>query len=55
MILGVCSWIASSLNIDVTLVRILFVIATIIGFGSPIIVYLILYVIKEFKNKNNYK
>jgi len=51
MILGVCSWLAAHFNIDVTLGRILFVIATIAGFGSPIIVYLILYIIKEYKNK----
>lgn len=49
MILGVCSWIASSLNINVTLVRIVFVIAAIAGFGSPIIVYLILYAVRELK------
>ena len=38
--MGVCAGIASYFNIDVTLVRIAFVLGTIFGFGSLIIIYL---------------
>lgn len=39
---GVCAGIAEYLNVDVTIIRVAFVIATIIGVGSPILIYLIL-------------
>ncbi|QHT67084.1 PspC domain-containing protein [Rhodocytophaga rosea] len=41
-ITGVCGGIAEYLNIDATIIRIIFVIATIVGFGSPVLIYLIL-------------
>lgn len=39
---GVCGGLASWSNIDVTLVRILFILATLVGIGSPIIIYILL-------------
>ena len=45
-ILGVCAWIADKFGLDVGGLRILFVAATVLGLGSPILVYLILYLVK---------
>ena len=45
-ILGVCFWLAEKFDLDVGGLRILFVAATIFGFGSPIIIYFILYLLK---------
>lgn len=42
---GVCGGIARQFNIDPTVVRILVVLATIVGVGSPILVYLLLWVL----------
>ena len=39
-LMGVCSGIAASFGWDATLVRIAFVVGTLIGFGSLLIVYL---------------
>ncbi|MEI6486081.1 MAG: PspC domain-containing protein [Sphingomonadales bacterium] len=41
-LMGVCAGIANYFNIDVTLVRIGFVLAALLGFGSPVLVYLII-------------
>lgn len=49
IILGVCGGLAPHFGIDTTILRILFVIATIFGFGSPIIVYLVLYLVMRFQ------
>lgn len=46
-ILGVCAWLADKYNMDVSLLRIIFVAAAIFGFGSPILIYLILYFVKD--------
>jgi phage shock protein C len=46
-ILGVCSGLADWTNIDVTLLRILFVAATVIGIGSPVIIYVVLAMILD--------
>ncbi len=43
---GVCAWLSARFDIDVTTLRIIFVIATILGIGSPIIIYLILALVK---------
>ena len=48
-LLGVCAWLADKFDLDVGGLRILFVAATIFGFGSPIIIYFILYLIKPSK------
>lgn len=42
VIAGVCGGIAESLDWDSTLVRALFVMLTIMGWGTPILLYLIL-------------
>lgn len=40
--LGVCSGIADYFNMDVTLVRIAWVLGTLLGFGSLILVYFVI-------------
>ncbi|WKN32994.1 PspC domain-containing protein [Porifericola rhodea] len=45
---GVCGGIGEHFGWDATILRIVFVIATIIGFGSPILVYLVLWLIMKF-------
>lgn len=45
-ILGVCAWLADKFGFDVTGVRIVFVLAAILGIGSPVIIYLILALVK---------
>jgi phage shock protein C len=46
-ILGVCAGLSDWSGIDATLMRILFVIATLIGFGSPVLIYIILALILD--------
>lgn len=41
-ILGVCGGLADWTGIDVNIVRILFAAATLIGVGSPILIYILL-------------
>jgi phage shock protein PspC (stress-responsive transcriptional regulator) len=41
-LMGVCAGLANRFGWDVTLVRIAFVLATLFGFGSAIIVYLVI-------------
>jgi phage shock protein C len=41
-ILGVCAGLADWSGIDSTIIRIAFVLATLIGFGSPILIYIAL-------------
>ena len=45
-ILGVCAWLADKFGLDVLGLRILFVAAAVMGLGSPILIYLILYLLK---------
>jgi phage shock protein C len=45
-ILGVCAWLADKFGIDVGGLRILFVAAAVMGLGSPILIYLLLYLLK---------
>ena len=45
-ILGVCSWVSEKFELDVSGIRMLFIIAAILGMGSPILIYLILYLLK---------
>ena len=45
-ILGVCAWLADKFDLDVVGLRVLFLAAAIFGFGSPILIYFILYLIK---------
>ncbi len=46
-ILGVCAGLANWSAIDVTIVRVLFVAATLIGVGSPILIYILLAMILD--------
>jgi phage shock protein C len=41
-ILGVCAGLADWTGIDVTIMRVFFVIATLLGFGSALLVYIAL-------------
>lgn len=45
-ILGVCAWLSDKFELDVTGIRLLFLATTILGFGSPVILYFILYLLK---------
>lgn len=42
MLFGVCGGLAEYFGLDATLVRLVFVFLTIIGVGSPILIYIIL-------------
>lgn len=42
IIFGVCSGIAKSMNIDVTIVRLIFLLLALMGFGMPVIIYIVL-------------
>jgi phage shock protein PspC (stress-responsive transcriptional regulator) len=44
--LGVCAWLADKFGLDVGGMRILFIAAIVLGLGSPILVYFILYLVK---------
>ena len=46
-ILGVCAWLADKFGLDVGGLRILFVAAAVLGLGSPIFIYFILYLVKS--------
>jgi len=52
---GVCSGIANWLNIDPTLVRIIFAIVSFGGFGTGIFIYLVLWVILPARSMDVYK
>jgi len=43
--LGVCAFVADKLSMDVKGIRLLWVLATIFGFGSPVMAYFVIYVI----------
>ena len=45
MIAGVCGGLAAYLNIDSTLIRLLFVLAVLTGFGTGVVLYIILMII----------
>lgn len=45
VIFGVCSGMANELNIDVGWIRLAFAVAALMGFGLPIIIYIILAII----------
>jgi len=44
---GVCGGIANYFGVDTLIVRIAFVVATLVGFGSPILIYLIIALIAD--------
>lgn len=45
---GVCGGLAEFFGINVTVVRVFFVLATFFGFGAPILVYIALFFIMKF-------
>tara|TARA_B100000767_G_scaffold134957_1_gene128017 strand:+ start:865 stop:1029 length:165 start_codon:yes stop_codon:yes gene_type:complete len=45
-IAGVCLWLSNRFGIDLGGLRILFIAAAVLGLGSPILVYFILYLLK---------
>jgi len=51
MIAGVCGGLGEYLDVDSTVVRLLFVLAILAGFGSAILLYLILMVIMPLKSQ----
>lgn len=50
IIFGVCNWIANKIGADVSIVRIAFVLFTILG-GAGILAYLVLWVVKILEEK----
>ncbi len=46
-LMGVCSGIANWANIDVSIVRILWVLAVLFGVGAPVIIYLLIGLIAD--------
>ena len=46
-ILGVCAGLANWANMDPMIVRLIFAVATLIGFGSPILIYIVLAMILD--------
>lgn len=46
-IMGVCSGIANYFGLDVTLVRVAFALGTLLGFGSAVLVYLLIGLIAD--------
>jgi phage shock protein PspC (stress-responsive transcriptional regulator) len=49
IIAGVCGGLAEYFDFNATLVRILFVITTFFGFGAPILIYAVLFIIMKFR------
>ena len=50
-IAGVCAWLAQKFDFDVTIIRLIFVFSTIFGFGSPLLIYIILALVKPDANE----
>ena len=47
--LGVCGGLAEYFGWDTTLLRVLFAIAVVLGIGSPLIVYLVLWLVMRYQ------
>lgn len=45
-LMGVCAWLADRFDLSVTGLRLIWIVAFLFGLGSPIIVYLVLYLVK---------
>lgn len=45
MLAGVCAGVAEHLGVDVTLVRVLTLVGTLLGFGSLLVVYVVLWLL----------
>nr|WP_315456471.1 PspC domain-containing protein [uncultured Sphingorhabdus sp.] len=46
-ILGVCAGLANWTGMDAMIVRLIFAVATLVGFGSPILIYIVLAMILD--------
>ena len=46
-ILGVCAGLANWTGIDAMIIRLIFAAATVIGFGSPVLIYILLAMILD--------
>lgn len=46
-ILGVCAGLANWSGIDAMIIRLIFAVATVIGFGSPVLIYILLAMILD--------
>lgn len=56
MITGVCSGLAKRFGLSASLIRVLFLLASIFSFGSPILVYILLAIVMPTKPvKQNYR
>lgn len=42
IVFGVCSGVAKSMNMDATIVRLIFLLLALMGFGMPVIIYIVL-------------
>ena len=49
IVLGVCGGLAEYFGWEATLVRVLFAIAVVLGIGSPLIVYLVLWLVMRYQ------
>lgn len=48
-LLGVCCWLSPVLNIDVKIIRLLFILSVVLSVGTTAVIYLILWAAREFK------
>jgi len=46
-ILGVCAGLANWTGMDAMIIRLVFAIATVVGFGSPVLIYILLAMILD--------
>jgi phage shock protein C len=46
-ILGVCAGLANWSGIDAMIIRLIFAVATLVGFGSPVLIYILLAMILD--------
>ncbi|MFM2236803.1 MAG: hypothetical protein RL209_837 [Pseudomonadota bacterium] len=46
-ILGVCAGLANWTGIDAMIIRLIFAFATVVGFGSPVLIYILLAIILD--------
>ena len=46
-ILGVCAGLANWTGIDAMIIRLIFAVATVVGFGSPVLIYILLALILD--------
>ena len=46
-ILGVCAWLSYKFDVSTSMIRAIFIITTIFGVGSPILLYIVLAITKS--------